>query len=663
MLDTSDSKHVLRPIVNGWLAKIELCAQHRKDWENVATECRKFYGSDFNWFWDGKGGEGKKDPFIKEVRPQPTFRLQLNKAFEFVALFGPMLYNRNPNRTATPRKSVSIPPELFIPQFPPAQNPVEYQQQQLAYQQYQMQYQQILQQQGVKDAESGVRAELMATWLNYTPNEQPHGGLKGHAERAVTDALVCGRGVLWQELYTRPGSNLKLTGSFYDDPFNLYIDPDAERWDDVMWVARKCTEPIWKVERDYASYGLQPGALRDRGTFESITSQAEGSGRDPTDDHRRNGQTSDLITYYKIWSRMGVGARLKDSAKHDDPDATDLMSAFDKVAGDYCYIVVVNGLPYPLNLPTEMLLGSVDQPIDDGKVAAAVQWPVPYWKDSRWPCSVLDFYSRPRSTLPTAPLEPGIGELKFLNVMISHLSNRIWSSSRDFIAVKKALADYVKTNIREGKDLTFLELDEVTGSIRDNVEFLQQPQTNLDVWRIIEAVMQIFDKRVGLSDLLYALNPGGTQPRSAAEMQVKQQSTQIRPDYMSAKVEEWLTEGARLEALNTRWNITGPDVAKVVGEIGSQLWQTYVLSADVDAVVGEMEYRLESGTARKRDKQQEATNAQQVIQTIGAQLFNVAQMGNPAPYNAMLDMFGDANDIDVSKLHIPPMAPPQPQPQ
>lgn len=659
LIDDGDSRQVMRPIVNGWLGKLCLCRSHRKQWEDSAEECRKFFSSNTNWMWDEKKYE--KFWHSRDVSVQPTFRLQFNKAFEFVALFGPMLYNRNPNRTATPRKSIKLPPELFMPQFPPTQDPAAYQQQMMQFQRYQMQFQQIEQQQAVKDAEDTVRAELMQGWLNYTPGEQPYGGLKTHAERAITDCLLTGRGTLWQEVYTRPGSDIKLTGSFYDDPFNLYVDPDAERWEDVQWIARRCTEPIWKVEREYAKYGLQPGSLKGKGTMESLSSQAEGGATDPDSDHRRNGQTSDLVTYYRIWSRMGVGARMKESSPDFDPDKDDFLGTFDKVAGDFCYMVVCPGIPHFLNLPTEVLLGSLGQPADDGMISQALQWPVPYWKDSRWPVSVLDFYTDPKiGTIPVPPMEPGIGELKFLNVMISHLANRIWSSSRDFIVVKKALAEYVKTNIKEGKDLAFIELDEIAGSIKDNVEFLQQPQVNLDVWKIIESVMTIFDKRVGLSDLMYALNPGGTQPRSAEEVAAKRSALQIRPDYMASKTEEWLTEGARLEALNTRWNITPPDVARLFGDIGAQLWEQFVMSTDVDAVVGEMEYGIESGTARRRDRDAEVASTAQAIQVLGQQLFSVAQTGNVGPYNALLERWGTANDVDVTKMLIAPMPTSQP---
>lgn len=636
--------------------KIKACDKHREAWLDVAKECNNFFTGDNNFLWD----TGKSAHFwhTKDISVQPTFRMQFNKAFEFVALIGPMLYNRNPVRTVTPRKALPVPQELLMPQLPPPMDQMQAQQQQQIMQQAQMGVMQVQQQQAIQDAQAAYRAAMMQEWLNYTPDEQPHGGLRKASQLAVTDALVKGRGVTWSELYNRPQSDKNITGSFYDSPENLYIDPDAERWDDVMWVCRKCTEPVWKVEKDYAKYGLAPGSLAKKAGLQSLNSQSEDSAHDKDNPDRKNGQTNDLLTYYKFWSRMGVGARLKESSPEVAKESAPLFEAIDRVVGDYAYIVVVPGVPYPLNMPTESL-----SQLNDEQVRSAFSWPVPFWKDNRWPCQVLDFYTKPGTTLPIAPLEPGIGELKFLNIMISHLANRTWMSSRDFIAVKKAASQAVKDAVRNGRDQAIIELEEIEGEIDNVVRFLQQPPVNQDVWRIMQDIMIAFDKRVGLSDLMYTMNPGGTQMRSAEEAAIKRSSMQIRPDYMAAMVEEWATESSRNEAMTTRWFITSKDVMQVLGPVAAQMWDQLIVQQDVDLVVGEMEYRIVTGTARKPDRDRDVANANQVANTLGAALFGYGQAtGNFSAYNAMVEDMGKALDLDTKRYMLAPIQM-QPVPQ
>ena len=666
METSGNNKHPLRHLVQGWINKIEACDEHRKDWLSVAEECNKFFQAKNDFLW---AEENAKFWHSKETKVQPTFRMTFAKAFEFVALIGPMIYNRNPTRTVTPRRRIKIPMELFVQQPQPTMDPMAQQQAMMMYQQQVMQYQMMEQQELVREAEDRVRAELMQGWLNYTPNEQPFGGLMAAAQKATQDAMVKGRGTLWHETYSRPGSPDLVTGAFYDKPENLYVDPDAERWQDVQWIARRCVAPYWQLERECAQFGLQPGVLKEYGKKESLTSQSEGNAFDKTQTARKSGKTNDLITYYRIWSKMGVGSRLKNQANpsSDAIQNKEFMDSMDELVGDYAYLIVADGVPFPLNLPTDVLVGEITgDPATaetDSAITSNLQWPVPLWKDSLWPVSILDFYCKTDSTLPIAPLEPGLGELKYLNILISHIANRTWMSSRDFIAIKKAAEESVESAINEGKDLTVIKLGEMDGKIDELITFLQQPQMNKDIWMVAEAVMEIFDKRVGLSDLMYSMNPGGTQPRTAAEMQVKQSSMQIRPDYMKSRVEEWQTHVARIEAITARWFIQPQMVQKLFGDVGSMLWQTYIMDPDPDKVVAELEFRIESGSAAKPDKDKNISNANQVVQLLSPNLFAYGQAtGNYEPFNGMLKDLGGAMDYDIDKYLLPSTPPPMPAP-
>ena len=283
---------VLRPIVTGWLGKIEQARKHKKPFDDIAEQCTAFFSAATGFMWEPK----YRQKFLN-TNTSPRFRMTMAKAFELVALFGPILYWRNPKRTVKSRKQVPINPDIFGPDNMRELQQLhqelmgQYQQSEQAVQQMQQQMQQEGQQQGqqqqgqqqqqvmqqmqqqmgqmqqqlqsaaqqlqviepqmkevleaqqmfdksrielrARKFQDDARASLMEGWLNYTPDEQPGGGLAQHAELAITEALVKGRGTLWVAPYTQPGSKMTLTGCFWDTVDNLLIDPDSETLDDA----------------------------------------------------------------------------------------------------------------------------------------------------------------------------------------------------------------------------------------------------------------------------------------------------------------------------------------------------------------------------------------------------------------------------------------------
>ena len=680
----------LKPLVKAWLAAIRQAVEARKEFQEDADECLNFFCKSSNWLWSK---ENKRKFWTGDM--EPKFRMTVNKAFEMVALFGPLMYHDNPVRTVTPRKLPTFPPELFglLPEFlqfqqaneqymqaqaqyeqtlqagpppqspgappavPPAppmppllppslQDPMVFQQQQQVFAQYQADSQQQQQSQ----LQDTVRAQLMDEYLNYTPNEMPGGGLRLHSQKAVNDALLTGRGVLWTEPHTMPGGNTRLIVSEYDVVSNLLIDPDAHSLEDANFIIRKCTHPYWQVEEDY---GYARGELKDYCQSESATNQSMTSVDDSASLDRAKGKSNDLLTYYKIWSKMGCGSRLAGVDRDSDDNET-----LDAIFGDYCYLVIADGVDFPLNLNPMRI-----EPTDD--LASMLAWPVPYYADQRWPCTVLDFYSEPNCAWPKSPLAPGLGWLKFINVMMSSLANKIWTTQRTLIGVQKAAAKEVEETLKAGRDLTIIPIDSVTGkTLADAVSFLQAPNVQSDVWQILDAAMQEFQKATGLSDLLQGMNPNDTQSRSAADAQAKMQGVQIRPDYMAKQVEAWATEVARKEAMCARFYIEAQDIEAQMGPQAAQVWQSLVLDTDVEKVVRELEYRVEAGSAQKPNRDRKVANLNQALGQIFAPLIQYAlQTGNVSPANAILAQFADANEWEAGSLLLtPPQPPMQPAP-
>ncbi len=621
----------MRPIAQGWIDKIGAAITAKKAFSAVGKQCEQFFSGDLGFMW--------KDDFRRNYMDgniAPKFKVTLNKAFELVALVGPVLYWKYPQRTVKNYERLELSPELFG-------DPQEEITQQI--------FQQVMQQQQSEEVTNTTRNSLMSKYLNYSQREQPGGGLARHSELAITEALVKGRGCLWVEKYRFPGSGRTLTGCFYDSVDNLFIDPDSEdpTLSDAMWIARRHVWPTYKVERHF---NLPKGSLEGRGSLESADSRSSKQS-DADKMHRTHGKTFDLMVWYEVYSRGGAGSRM--SGVH-----TSLNDAFDKVVGDYAYICVSDGVDYPLNAPSTKIRNARDE-----DVKKAFEWPVPYWRDDRFPVALLDFYRRPGSPWPIAPMSTGLGELMFLNVMISLLCSRVYSSTRDIIAYLKSAAQNVESELKSGNYQCFIEInDSAHKSINDMVQFLKQPEVNFDIFRMIEIVSDMFDKRVGLTDLLYGMNPGGVQSRTAADINVKQEMTSVRPEYMAGKVEEWQGEAANLEKFAARWNVTGRDIRPLMGQVGSHLWDQLIANEDPELVVREMKATVEAGSARKPNKNRDHANLQNMSQYMLAELSKHADItGDTAALNGFIKALGETMDQDVSEWEMGPrqQSPPDPQ--
>lgn len=629
-MDLRNLEHeFLRPLCKAWLAKIEQARESRAKWKEIADDCLMFYGQSAQAMWDPS--YAKK--FWKNVK-LPRFRITINKAFEMVAVFGPNLMWEVPHRKVEPKKPIPLPPELF------GQD-----------EQGQMMLQHMMMQQQAESGRDKLVAYLMDCWLNYTPREQPSGGLAGHAERAKVDALVKGRGILTTRPYRMPGSGRQLTGAFYTDPFDLFMDPDFKSVDECRWMAIRHIEPYYEVEERFQ---LPAGSLKNRAVSESSWMYSELLTDDQSAAKRSAGQTGDNIVWYEIYSKSGVGCR---NTTVDSP----IREHLEDVVGKYAYVAVCADVPYPLNMPSEKIRNSS---VSDDDVRQAFQWPVPFWADDRWPCEFLDFYHNPQSSWPIAPLAPGLGELKLLNFLVSWLANRTWSSSRDFWAVAAPHVEHYRDYLMNGEDQAIIPTPLGVEEIDKAIKVLQQPETRQDMSRLIQFVSDMFDKRVGLTPFAYGLNQDGTQNRTAEETLAKSRAVSARPEFMQKQVVEWQSRIAQSEAFVTRWFVTGEDVRPLVGDVGAMLWDQVIVSTDVELVTRQFSYTIEAASIRRPNRERDIANYQQVaalwlpiVQQYGA------TTGNYEPFNFLMRKWAEYHDADLSGAEIPPPEPPSEEEQ
>jgi len=625
--------HPLRPLCSIWNEKLTLAMEYKKrKFQEDAEEALNFYNGPHDFMYYPKYATSSRGFVLgnEEDIPDPTFRMSVNKVAEMVQIFGPVLYYKNPQRQVNPRRFPAPPVELFgDPSNPNVQQA----------------YVAIAQQINQSRAVDKARAALLEAYLNYTPDALD---LKRHSRRAIDETIIKGAGVLWTELYQPAGSDILMVGSFYDSIDNLFIDPDMESFEDAKWIARKCVHPVWAVETEF---GLPPGTLR--GNLESYNQQAVSMTEEDADYQRKRGLSNDLLVYYRVYSKQGIGARL--SGGPGGQASLDALRKTLDTFGDYVFLVIVPDVPYPLNLPPFLL----EQVGADQEILKRLEWPTPFWADDAWPCSLLSFHEIPRSVWPMSHVKPAMGEQKFINWSYSMLTSKIRTTCRDFIACKKSAAEEIKSALTAGTDLTLLELEHSYANITEVVSFLQHPQWNGDIWKMVEAVEANFEKRVGLTELMYGMSE--KQMRSAAEAQSKANQLQVRPDDMANKVEDWMSDVARKEALAARWHLTGKDVAPILGQFGAQLWQQLLETSTMSEVLHELEYRIEANSARKPNKDRDAQNMQQAMQALfGPMMQYASATGDFQAINKLIGDWAKSIDLDATGYLFKPPPPPPP---
>lgn len=643
----------LRPICKQWLEKIKLAEKHKKPFSDDAEEAMAFFASDPDAMWGSKYFQ----KYSRGIEP-PEFRMQVNRVWEAVRLFTAVIHHRNPTRTVTPKQYPIIQPQMLgifpqppVPQMGPDGQPVtgpDGQPVMMPDPGMQM-YQQALQNQGFLLERRKLISKLLEDYLNYTPNEL---NLKQHSRKVVEEAFIKGASVWWHELYQPPGSETKLAGSFFDSVDNLVWDPDADEFEDILWCARRRTHPI-----DYVAnkFGLNRDDLR--GHRESYDSRSH-EGERGYEHKKKNGKTNDLITYWEIYSKTGFGDRLKDGDK-------ELRGKFDAL-GPNCYIVVADGVDFPLNAPPAMLQEEVDESGIPQSLFMAAQWPIPFWAEpGGWPFTLLAWHGKPGYSWPLSLIRPAIGELRFINWAMSFLATRIATSSQTLVGVAKAADPDIKSKILEKAEGGFkiVEISEAIGrSVNDVISVFQMPGITQDMYQIIAEVTALFDRRVGLTELIYGLSRASF--RSAAEATVKAEQISVRPDDYANQLEDALSEVARKEALMARWLIEPQDVAPLLGDMAAQAWQLHVLNEAPDNIVREYSYRVEAGSARKPNIASKVENLNSAMQIIMPVAQGLLQAGRPELFNAMLEDWGSTMNFDISRYMVPPPPPPQePPPQ
>jgi hypothetical protein len=577
----------LRPLVNAWLGKAEAAYQSeaRTRFVDEAEEAKVFYSRSCAALWDSQYAKR----WLTGALEKPKFPVSVNKTFEAIAVLVPNMLWSVPYRNVKPKRRPQWSEEALqaLQQDQEAAQILPF----------------LLEADGLDLAKNQVLAAMMQLWLNYTSREVPNGGLEEHSRLAVIDAMLTGRGVQFVRTYQYPGSDRRLTGCFREDPLDVVIDPDVRRLQDAKWLMLRHQTEHWKLEK---MFQLPTNSLKHAATLESSWDWGERQGSESTS--QPLDKPRDVVVWYECWSKAGPGCRMVDASMD-----TGLRDHLQEVVGEYAYIALASSVPYPLNChPEKMRQGMTDE-----QVKECFSWPIETWADNRWPCELLDWYPDPDTVYPIAPMSPGMGHLKFINVMMPYLCERTYDDSRNFWAVAAHDLKEYERYLNSGKHNTVIPIvGAMTDDIRKAIMKIEQPGVSADMYKVIEMANEWFSLATGLTPFMYGMKGSESNDRSAKETEARARTAGIRIDYMQNGIASWQSRLAAAEGFAARWFVRGDDVVPLAGYAGRYLWDKYVRTREVEIVAREMEYVVAASSIKRPDLDRDLENWSQVLQVL-----------------------------------------------
>lgn len=630
-----DPVSMFRPLVKAWQKRLRLAMEVRKEeFDEDAKEVMDFFDGKQSELWEEYVTNVRKGMIPVGEQVSAKYTIVPNRVFEAVKLLAPRLVPNTPHREVTARRTPPVSPA----QFGNLLDPVTAQ----AHQMYL----------AMKDEEHQRKqdaAQALKSLLNYTVTEL---NCSDDQRRCIEESIAVGMGVLWTELANEPGLSTKMIGSFYMSPLDLLVDSDATVWNEIGWAARKRCEHVADVEQ---RFGLSPGYLRKSGHFRSSGQQ----GNDETDDNyqsrKRYGEHNDIITYYEVYSKVGLGGRYVQNDK-----IRPVIEAFGDF-GDYVYLAVCDKCPYFLNLTPEHLQKYTPQEMFD-----ALSWPAQFYKDRNgWPFEAFAYNWKPGKLWPISHIKPGLAELKAISILMSILVTKAEAASTTYIGVAKAaLEDVEKSLFKSENGFSIIPLNITVApnqKLSDLIDFMQPPEFNKALMDVILILGQQLELRFGLLPILYGAE-GENQARVAADINTRQANAGSRIDDMYRIATKALSRVARKEAAATKELLTAEDLVPCIGRDLAGVWQREFSNADLDSIYRDYEYAIEAGDEPSLSKQGKLEALQKAWQYAAPVLQQILAMnGDTGPLNNMLqDMMREAGVAEPERYQIAPLPPPMP---
>lgn len=451
-----------------------------------------------------KGGE---DPFFSseacakfldfENMPHVT----VNTAFQIRGWLAPNLYQRNPTRTVTAR---------------------------------------------TKDSILAALAKVIAAYLNYTPHEA---GLAAEKRFGVDESLLSGRSCL----YTGYRTSIGLVTSWFVSIDDVVIDPTAKRPKDAYWVAVRRRLPRWELEKEYEEAENFEGESKDTiadgvsdDSDRKLTDEVKGSELDEEETEE------DLVTFYEIYSRMGIGWRGADLDEEiGTPDDQQ----------NYRKIVIVDGHPKPL------FVG---------------RWESSLYVDEVWPFTFLDLTPTKNSLWPVSLMKAALPSQRAVNLLTSIALEKAKQHAREIYAVSGQLDPDSRERILQGGMSVAIDVKgngDPNLTIQQLIQRWEGGQISPEIREQINFHLGQIGEITGLLPILKGQS-SEQQIRSATEADIKDRNARSRLQDLSEIVEDWSTRVARNEGLLCRLELKWNEVSKILDTLeGLDLGYKVVVSA------------------------------------------------------------------------------------
>lgn len=617
----------LRSITSLWQTQINLCKEARKnDFDQYADAIMEYVG-------DGEGAT--RLSYMQRILGENCGTV-VNYTQLFIDTMLPYVCAAVPTRLVQPSRK-QIPPELenAVPTISETQKKLRKRDTMLSYQ--------------------------LQTAVSWFPNLY---GLKKESEQAIQEALGKGRGLAWVEMIDGPTG--EIPACFADSVDNLLIDSDCRDVRNASFIIRIREAPAWKVSELWDEPVENIRANRTSALAEAMATASN---------RKMDSSTSDLATYYEIWSVMGIGHKLV-NAPDDMKEESAVKGAFDE-CGPYVHFAIMPGMDHPLGMSADVLEAEVDPNKLKAMLVAMLTWPIKtYGKISNpWPMRCLDFRLRSKKPWPKPLLLSALPLQRFIDNIYKGLMKRGKRAGKLVVLTSLAIDTALKEAIENDDVISFVSTSEVDAqkALNELLQYIQDPDINPSTFQILQRVDSAFREITGLDPSLYGASPN-TQERSAKATSLRQSGLSRRPDEYADKVEEWQSELSELEAIATRQLVSVFTMAPCWGEViadgmnnvaatpdtppesivyppMSQFWVNQVSTNDPWRAASECEYTIEAGSGRRRNKQLQQENAEQLYNMLGSQLFELAiPLQDLEPYLALIRMVGDAYEMPTEPI-------------
>jgi hypothetical protein len=629
MMADSPLSELLGKIASLWDNQIKLCEEAKaRDFGDAADEIMRYVGKQYHRV-------EVRDAIPLEDMPADYVTV-VNYTQLFVDTLTPYVFARVPNRLVQPGRP-QIPPELenAVPEI-------------------------VSMQEGQRKKDTMLSYELQAA-LQWFPKVY---GLTEEGEVSVREALAKGRGCLWTEMVDGPVDDVP--GSMADSVDNLLIDSDCRKLREAGFIIRKRQQVSWKIASLWSE-----DVKNIRANAQTAMSRASASANHDTTNN------SDLATYYEIWSVMGIGDKLVNAPDDMLSDGA-LATAFEQI-GLYVHFAIMPGVDHPLGMDSEKINTFAENPAALlQELKGLLAWPIATYGNTTnpWPVKCIDFKPQVGCPWPRPILEPALPLLRFIDTIYQGLMVRAEKIGQIVTVTSQALEEAVKTALKGREQMPVVAISEadVGKALKEYLDFIQFPETNKDVFTILQLADSAFREMTGLDESWAGASPQ-TQERSAKASGIRQAGLSRRPDEYADKVEAWGSEVSEGEAIAARLLLSAETVSFLFGEkimdpvTGKEaegdipnpvygaltsFWmneESGVTTNDPWIAAAECEYTIEAGSGRRRNKQLQQENAQQLYTMLGQQVFSICtSMQDYEPYLALVRMVGDAYEMPTEPV-------------